>query len=122
MALRFLLDEQIRGPIWKAIQQHNAAGGPFLDTTRVGDPLDLPLGTSDSDILIWAEREQRIVLTLDRNTMPHCLKQHLAAGQRSAGIIVLDPTTTMNALLGALELVAYAGDAADFKNQVNYLP
>jgi hypothetical protein len=26
MPLRFLLDEHLRGPLWQAIQDHNAAG------------------------------------------------------------------------------------------------
>ena len=52
---RFLLDEHLRGFLWKAIRHHNLIGGDFIDAIRVGDPADLPLGSSDPDILIWAE-------------------------------------------------------------------
>jgi hypothetical protein len=47
MALRYVLDENLRGRLWSAFQRHNAAGVDRVDVTRVGDPLDLPLGTAD---------------------------------------------------------------------------
>lgn len=33
--LTFLLDEQLRGPLWKAIQRHNQTGGLPIDAMRV---------------------------------------------------------------------------------------
>ncbi len=56
MALRFLLDEHLRGPLWHAIQRHNLSSSDSLDVVRVGDPADLPLGSDDPTILAWAER------------------------------------------------------------------
>jgi hypothetical protein len=44
MALRYVLDTHLRGPLWRAIQWHNSAGINPLDVVRVGDPSDLPLG------------------------------------------------------------------------------
>lgn len=63
MSLRFLLDENQRGLLWRAIQRHNRSGGFVLDVERVGDPDDLPLGATDAEVLAWAERERRILLT-----------------------------------------------------------
>ena len=59
MAIRFLLDENLRGPLWQAIQRHNAAGGLPLDVERVGEPPDLPLGSLDSTLLEWCQRAAR---------------------------------------------------------------
>jgi hypothetical protein len=79
MALRFLLDEHLRGPLWHAIQRHNVRGQLPLDVVRVGDPSDLPLGSGDPEILSWAERETRILVTEDRQTMASHLDDHLKA-------------------------------------------
>jgi hypothetical protein len=69
MALTFVLDEHFRGPLWQAIVRHNLGGEYRLDVVRVGDPADLPLATDDSAILLWAEREGRILVTEDRHTI-----------------------------------------------------
>jgi len=47
MPLRYLLDENQRGVLWHVIQRHNARGIDPIDTVRVGDTPDLPLGTDD---------------------------------------------------------------------------
>src|SRR5437868_13813413 len=77
MALRFFLDEQLRGPLWHAIQQHNAAGAYVLDVLRVGDPPAPPLGTADPDLILWGEANGRVLVTNDRRTMPGHLTDHL---------------------------------------------
>jgi hypothetical protein len=42
--IRFVLDEHLRGPLWRAGQRHNARAEDPIDVVRVGDPPDLPLG------------------------------------------------------------------------------
>jgi hypothetical protein len=42
MKLRYVLDEHLRGPLWRAIGRHNSAGVYPLDVLRVGDLADLP--------------------------------------------------------------------------------
>lgn len=51
MTLRYLLDEHLRGPLWRAIQWHNNSGVYPLDVVRVGDPPELPLGSDDPTLL-----------------------------------------------------------------------
>lgn len=69
MPLRFVRDEHLRGPLWRAIHRHNGVGVDPIDAVRVGDPPDLPLGSADPDILAWAEREGRVLVTQDWDTM-----------------------------------------------------
>src|SRR5229473_2577031 len=95
--LRFLLDEHLRGPLWLAIVRHNAQGGLPIDAVRVGDPPDLPLGSADPAILLWAEREGCILITEDVHTMPGYLSNHL-------------------------ELVAHGGEPADYQDTITYVP
>ena len=118
MAITFLIDENLRGPLWRAIQRHNAIGGLIIDAVRVGDPVDLPLGTLDPTILDWIEREDRILLTFDRVSMPAHLAAHLQDGKQSPGIFVIDQTCSLQTVVEYLELVAHAGDPVEFRDQV----
>lgn len=122
MLIRFLLDEHLRGPLWHAIQRHNLRGGLPIDAVRVGDPADMPLGSDDPVILLWAEREQRILVTEDRNTMAGHLARHLQAGQRSPGVFLITCGCGIAEMVTYLELVAHAGDSADYENAITYVP
>src|SRR5262245_49785230 len=110
MALRFLLDEHLRGRrLWQSIVRHNVLGGFSIDVVQVGDPIDLPLGSNDSAIIQWAEREDRILLSRDLRTLPAHLAAHLLTGRHSPGILILNPKASYAAILGYLELAAHAG-------------
>jgi hypothetical protein len=100
MALSYLLDENQRGVLWRAAQLHNALGVDPLDITRVGDPPDLPLGSSDVAILEWAEANDRILVSRDKKTLTMHLSQHLASGRHSPGVFVLRANSTIRAVLG----------------------
>ena len=56
MVLKLVLDEHLRGPLWWAIQRHNAQSADPIDVIRVGDVPELPLGANDPEILLWAEQ------------------------------------------------------------------
>jgi hypothetical protein len=58
MILGYLLDENLRGILWRAVQRHNALGIFPLDVKRVGDSPDLPLGSLDAELLRWAEANE----------------------------------------------------------------
>jgi hypothetical protein len=122
MALAFVLDEHLRGPLWQAILMHNLRGGNPLDVIRVGDAPDLPLGASDLDVLAWAEQERRILVTEDRHTMIDHLSHHLSSGHHSSGVLIARAGQSIRALLECLVLIAYAGDPLDFADVTTYIP
>jgi hypothetical protein len=122
MPLAFLLDENLRGPLWQAILLHNLRGQYPLDVVRVGDPPDLPLSADDSAVLAWAEREGRLLVTEDRHTMLSHLRNHLANGYHSPGILIIRRGQSMRAVVESLELIAYAGQYAEFENILTYIP
>ena len=122
MALRYLLDEHLRGPLWDAMLRHNARGADALDVTRVGDPADLPLGARDPGILIWGEREERILVCLDKATMATHLAEHLASGHHSPGVFTLRRGFSLPELVSFLVLAAYATDPAEWKDQISFVP
>ena len=123
MPLRYLLDEDLRGGgLWQAIQQHNTSSPHPLDAVRVGDPPDLPLGTLDPDVLIWAEREVRVLLSRDQRSLPQHRTAHLQGGRRSPGIFIIFKGNAVPAILDFLVLVAYAGDPLVYQDRVEYIP
>jgi hypothetical protein len=123
MPLCFVLDEHLRGgALWQAVQQHNARGVDPIDATRVGDPPDLPVGTADPDLLQWAERNNRILVSLDKRTLPAHLAAHIQAGRHSPGILIIRPASTPAQVLFALALIAHAGNAVDYQDRIDFIP
>jgi hypothetical protein len=122
MTLRYLLDEQLRGPLWNALRRHNAGGLNPVDAERVGDPADLPLGATDPDILLWAEREVRILLSRDFHTMPPYLAAHLRSGHRCPGVFLLRVGLPLRQIVDALVYYAHAGDPQFVQDRCEYIP
>jgi hypothetical protein len=123
MPLRYLLDEDLRGGgLWQAIQQHNTSSPHPLDAVRVGDPPDLPLGTFDPDILIWAEREVRVLVSRDQRSLPQHLAAHLRGGRHLPGIFIILKGATVPAILDFLVLAAYAGDPLVYQDRMEHIP
>src|SRR5687768_3351564 len=117
MSPRFLLDEHLRGELWEAL----AGRGAGLDVVRVGDPPDLPLRSTDPDILIWAESEGRILVSRDHATMTAYFADHLAAGRHSPGVFLIRPRSRLADVVATLVLVAEDSDADDWRDRVHYV-
>lgn len=123
MALSYVLDEHLRrGALWQAIQRHNGAGIFLIDVAQVGDPVDLPLGSTDPDILLWAEKEDRVVVTRDYNTMNRHLAAHLQSGHHCAGLFMIRPKATLRQVVDYLVATAHTADPAAFRDAYNYIP
>lgn len=122
MSVAFLLDESQRGRLFNATERHNREGLPPLDIVCVGQPDDLPLSSSDPAILLWAERENRILISADCNTLPDHLANHLAAGHHSPGVFLVRPGTSLAALVEHLVLVAHASDDYEWRDHIEFVP
>ena len=122
MPRRFVLDENQRGPLWRAVIRHNQAGIYPLDVMRVGDLLDLPLGSTDPDILLWCEREDRILVSFDKTTLAGHLNNHLQSGHHSPGIFLLRRASRLSQVLAHLALVAHASDAWEWQDRIEFIP
>jgi hypothetical protein len=121
LALKFLLDENVPNRIWRAIQQHNQEHEECLDVVRVGDLSDLPLSSDDPAILLWTEKHGRILITEDQSTMPVHLARHLGGGRTCPGILVLRSKVSASQVVEYLSLVAYASQAVEWQNRIEYI-
>ena len=122
MSIRFVLDENQRGLLWRAIVRQNQSGLYPLDVVRVGDPPDLPLGSNDSEILVWCAREGRILVTFDKATLAGHLAAHLQSGQHSPGVFMLRRTGRLSQVVAHLALVAHASDAWEWQDRIEFIP
>jgi len=122
MALTFVLDEHLRGVTWQAIRSHNAKGAFLIDAVRVGDPTDLPLGSTDPEVLTWAEWEGRIIVSRDEGTMKTHLADHLKAGRHSPGVLLIRKGSRPADVALYLAAVAHASDAEEWQDQYRYIP
>jgi Domain of unknown function (DUF5615) len=122
MPLRFVLDENQRGLLWRAVVRHNQIGVSPLDVVRVGDLPDLPLGSTDPQILLWCERENRILVSFDKTTMASHLASHLQAGRHSQGVFMLRRGSRLSQVVVHLTLVAYASDAWEWQDRIEFIP
>ena len=122
MALRYLLDENLRGPLWDALTGANLVANQAIESTRVGDPSDLPLGSQDPEILRWAQREGFILVSTDIHTMPVYLSLHLQAGDHSPGIFLLRLPCPIHELVEWLFVLSDDRDPVYWRDRLFYLP
>ena len=122
MAVAYLLDEHLRGPMWRAVRRHNSSSRWPIDVERVGDPETPPLGTLDPELLLWSEAARRIIVTLDKETMPQHLREHLAAGHHSPGVFVIRRGQSFHDVIELLACVAFASEEAEWQDQIVYIP
>ena len=122
MPVAFVLDEHLRGGLWQAIQSHNAKGVLLIDAVRVGDLPDLPLGSQDPDILLWAEANGRILVSRDEHTMKSYLADHLKAGGHSPGVFLIRRSSKVADVTFFLAAATHASEPADWQDHVSYIP
>ena len=85
--IRFLVDENI-DPIYRTQLLRKE---PKLLVWRIGDPGTPSTRTFDDEILKWYEKNDFILVTNNRKTMPTHLSDHLAEGRHVPGILTLNP-------------------------------
>lgn len=123
--LKLLLDENLRsGAIWQAIanQSQSLNLQDSTDIRRVGGGDAPALGTLDDALLEWSATAGRILVSLDKTTLPNFLTEFLMKGGHSPGVIILHGGLTIPQMAELLITISYAGDAAEFAGQCNWVP
>jgi hypothetical protein len=114
--IRFVADEDFNNDILRALRRRL----PSLDLVRVYDAG--LAGTSDPDVLAWAVREGRVLLTHDVNTMTKHAFARIDEKQPMSGVIVVRQSLAIGDVLEDLVLVAECSSTEEWEGQVGYLP
>lgn len=114
--LRMLSDEDLPGAIIRGIRQRH----PDLDVVRAQE-VGLML-TDDPDILEWAAREGRQLITRDRKTMTRHAYDRVAAGLPMPGVFVIPEHMPIGQAIKELELIALASESDEWKDRIEFLP
>ena len=122
MPLSYLFDENLRGPLWNFVLRHNRSGLNPIDVVQIGDSDVLALGTGDAEILLWAQRHGRILVSVDRGTMSKHLADHLAAGHHSPGVFTVRTEFPLREILDFLVLAAFATDPSEWADTNRFIP
>ena len=116
--VRYLIDESLRLSTVAAMRRIE----PSLDVHRVGQAEMPPFGTPDPDILAFCEKSDRLLVTLDRASMPTHIAEHLAAGGYTAGVLLVTPGCSFRQLLDDLLLIWSCTAAEEWHDATHYLP
>ena len=117
MSIRFLADEDVRADIVQGLRSRE----PSIDILDVKSA-ELR-GTGDPALLELAAKQDRILISHDRNTMTRHFYDRLAAGQSGPGLFIVPKhPSTVGHVIESLLLVWSASQAEEWRNRVVYLP
>lgn len=102
--IRYLLDECVTGHLAQALRE---ARPPveFVTVREAGIA-----GLKDPEVLLWAARERRVVVTLDVRTMPNAFWALLDQGMDPFGLVVLAAGVPIRQVVEELTLMAHSTD------------
>jgi len=115
--LRLLADENINHDLVRGVMRRR----PRLDLVLVQAAGLSEAG--DPEILAWAAREERIVLTHDVNTMTRFAIERVKRGETMAGVfIVHQEGAALSTVIDDLLLLDECTDTSEWSDQILYLP
>ncbi len=114
--LSLLSDENFNGDIVRGLLLRQ----PNLDLLRVQD-VGLREG-DDPAILAWAARNERILLTHDRATMPNFAYDRLVRREPMSGMFVINDRMPIRQAIDELSLLIDFSEQAEWNGVVLYLP
>ena len=115
---QFLIDECVPASLTRGLRRRL----PLVSVIQVGEADGPSKGTDDANLLLFAEREQRLLVSADRNILIDYIQQHLASGHTTWGVFLLGKHTSLGVILDELCIVHEATDADEWKNVLQYLP
>lgn len=114
--LRFAADENFNNHIIRGLRRRAAQ----LDVLRVQDA-GLS-GADDREILQWAAREGRILLTHDVSTIAPEVEELIRQGEPPAGVIAVGRGVPVSVAIEEILLLAQCSAEGEWEGQVLYLP
>jgi hypothetical protein len=93
---------------------------PSLDSV-IAQATDLK-GADDPVLLAWAAEHDRILVTHDLKTVPRYAYERIEAGQSMPGVIAIPKELPIGQAIEEMVIVIQCCAAAEFENEVFYLP
>jgi hypothetical protein len=114
--LLLVADENFNNDILRGLLRRD----PSLDIVRIQD-----IGLThapDSEVLEWAARENRVLLTHDRNTITKFAYQRVRSGKSMPGVIEVDRSVPMKVAIEDILLLSVLSESGELQGQIIYLP
>ncbi len=114
--IRFLADADLNHAIVKGCRRHE----PSMDFLSANEAkLE---GVPDPDVLAIAAKQDRILVTHDRHTMPRHFGAYLMNGGSSPGVFLVSQQVPIGEAIDALVLIWAASDIGEWKNRLVNIP
>ncbi len=114
--MKLLLDENVEKALFLGLKRRY----PGLDAVRV---VDVGLGgKSDAEVLEWAAREGRVLVSRDQATLSAEAVRRIEGGKPMPGLILLRRGVGVGRILEDLELLLATARPGELENAVLYLP
>ncbi|HEX8150450.1 MAG TPA: DUF5615 family PIN-like protein [Pyrinomonadaceae bacterium] len=114
--LRLATDEDFNNRILRGILRR----GHGLDIARVQDAG--LAGGSDAEVLAWAAREGRVLLTHDVTTMKRYVDERVALGLSMPGVFEVSQQAPIAQAIEDILLLAECSLEGEWEGQVRFLP
>ncbi|HKR01993.1 MAG TPA: DUF5615 family PIN-like protein [Pyrinomonadaceae bacterium] len=114
--LRLLIDQDL---------DHDILRGLIRRVPRIDVVTAFEIGMSeatDSELLTWAAREGRIIITHDRTTMPLHAGGLTRRGENIAGLFIVLRSLPVHQVIEDLELMIVCSEMDEWVNIIRYLP
>lgn len=77
---------------------------------------------TDYDLLTFAARENRIILTHDAKTFPKFAYEKISNGEKMSGVIVVSDKYSIGSAIDEIEVALLCNSESDWKNNVTRIP
>jgi len=114
--LHLATDEDFNNRILRGLLRRR----PNLDIVRVQDAG--LAGRSDAEVLAWAAREGRVLLTHDVTTMKRYVDERVAAELPMPGVFEVSQQTPIAQAIEDILLLAECSLAGEWEGQIRFLP
>jgi uncharacterized protein DUF5615 len=114
--LRLLIDQDLDHDILRGLIRRI----PQLDVVTAFE-IGMSAAT-DPELLRWAAKEGRIIVTHDRKTMPGHAAELMDKGENIAGLFVALRSMPMHRVLEDLELMITCSENDEWVNSIRFLP
>lgn len=114
--IRFLADQNFNGHILRGLKLR-IPEFDCITTYEIGLQ-----GFSDSQLLTWAAKENRVILTHDAKTFPQFAYEKIEKGEKMSGVIVVDDLMPIGRAIEDLEIIIQCRFKNEWENNVTRIP